>query len=297
MAEATTAKSSFLTLPTELRLPIYEAYLINRTEWSFRNTSIRTLVPVSLSRDQRASQARDAHLEPAILRVCKQIRDEASPILYSNTFHAEEAHDMIWFLERIGGVNVTYVRSLHLRVSTRAELDPWVQLLQTLAKDATGLRHIDIGWDADARTHTFQDEGAHGRGLGDNLDFVRALARIQSIGELSIDGYYAKPWPAYLETEMGARVQAGTAFVGEYDPYIRKESEEEEDELDLLCYKDFDDFNTHNLDTYPVAVGRDEELRRAKGAWKELCEISESYRDDAVKKFKQYQDGTEDLFP
>jgi hypothetical protein len=281
MAEATTARSSFLTLPTELRLPVYEAYLINRTEWSYCKTCVRTLVPVRSNKTQPASQAPNTHLEPAILRTCKQIYLEAGPILYSNTFHAEEARDMIYFLKRIGGVNVTYVRSLHLRVSARAELNLWVQLLQTLAKDATGLRHVDIGWEVDAGNYVFQDQGAHGRGLGENLDFVRALARIQSIEELFIDGYYAKSWPAYLERELGARVQAGTAFAGEEDPYIREENEEEEIRQDLICYKELDAFHRDD-----VAVGHDEELRRARGCRKELFELSESLREDAVEKFK-----------
>jgi hypothetical protein len=33
------------------------------------------------------------------------------------------------------------------------------------------------------------------RVLGDNLLFVRALARIQGLEKLNIKGYYAKHWP------------------------------------------------------------------------------------------------------
>lgn len=44
--------------------------------------------------------------------------------------------------------------------------------------------------------------------MGDNLDFVRALRKIQGLEKLVIKGYYAENWPAYLDERMGVRVRA-----------------------------------------------------------------------------------------
>jgi hypothetical protein len=88
-------------------------------------------------------------------------------------------------------------------------------MLNILANEATGLRSILLGWGADCE---FPEElelerGAERRGLGDNLDFVRALGNIRGLEELVIQGYYAKHWPAYLEKTMGLQVRAKRALL------------------------------------------------------------------------------------
>jgi hypothetical protein len=46
------------------------------------------------------------------------------------------------------------------------------------------------------------------RSLGKDIAFAQALAGLSKVGveKLRIDGYYAKPWPAYFRDKFGARV-------------------------------------------------------------------------------------------
>jgi hypothetical protein len=141
-------------------------------------------------------------MEPGILQTCKQTYREANSILYSqNVFAISEPEEMFRLIVRIGLVNFKLIKTLHIWVPWMAELSPWLHLLYILAKEASGLRCIELGWGADLK-------GTWRRGLGDNLDFVRALGRIQKLEKLVIKGYYAKNWPAYLDEKMGTRVQA-----------------------------------------------------------------------------------------
>jgi len=89
-----------------------------------------------------------------------------------------------------------------------ADLSPWLRLLHILAEEASGLRSIKLKWCAGFMENPRKFERrVLERGLGDQLDFVRALGKIQGLETLVIDGYYAKNWPAYLEERMGVRVQ------------------------------------------------------------------------------------------
>jgi hypothetical protein len=84
-----------------------------------------------------------------------------------------------------------------------AKLSPWLQLLYILAEKVSGLRYYRIGWGAECEFHWGLERGARERGLGDNLNFVCALGKIQGLEKLVIEWYYAKNWPAYLEERMG----------------------------------------------------------------------------------------------
>ena len=44
-------------------------------------------------------------------------------------------------------------------------------------------------------------------GAGRDTRFVRELAKIQGLKEMSIDGFYAKNWPEYLSKKMGVMVK------------------------------------------------------------------------------------------
>ncbi len=94
--------------------------------------------------------------------------------------------------------------------------------------------------------------------MGDNLDFVRALGKIQGLEKLVIEGYYAKNWPAYLEESMGVQVQA---ICGHY----RKEHKLQEKDMN------------------------DEELRRKR--------LISEMNEKELQTFREYQHGTEDLIP
>jgi hypothetical protein len=74
-------------------------------------------------------------------------------------------------------------------VPSRAQLSPWVGLLYLLAEEASGLRWIRIRWDSADLSPYSEQAWDWGRGLGDNLLFVRALGKIK---ELVIQGCYAR---------------------------------------------------------------------------------------------------------
>lgn len=195
-------KVTFLILPVEIRLRIYDERLVSRFDrtqnpsWAVGNTDQKQ---VSLHMIQ-APQYRT--MIPDILQTCKQIYQEANSILYSqNLFAISEPEQMLRLIMRIGLVNFKLIKTLHIWVPWMAELSPWLQFLDILAEEAIGLRCIEHAWGADL-------DAMWRGGLGDNLDFVRALGKIQTLEKLVIKGYYAKNWPAYLDENMGAQVQA-----------------------------------------------------------------------------------------
>jgi hypothetical protein len=85
-------------------------------------------------------------MDPALLRTCKKIHREASPILYpGNTFHVTDPNSML--MRQIGPVNTTYLKTLYVWVAWRIS-GPWLGLFCTLAQKATGLRKVVIAWGA-----------------------------------------------------------------------------------------------------------------------------------------------------
>ncbi|KAL1640178.1 hypothetical protein SLS58_007129 [Diplodia intermedia] len=192
-------KISLLTLPAELRLLIYEHLLIARFDrttnpsWAVGNTNQKLVLLQMIQAPEYRT------VEPGILQTCKQVYHEANSILYSqNVFAISEPEQMFRLRQQIGSMNFKLIKALHMWVSWKAELPPWLQLLDLLAGEATGLRYIKIAY-----SDPFEE-----RGLGDSVDFLRALGKIKGVKELVIEGYYAKHWPAYLEEKMGVRVRA-----------------------------------------------------------------------------------------
>lgn len=60
--------------------------------------------------------------------------------------------------------------------------------------------------------------------MGDDLDFVRALGKIQGLEKLMISGYYAKHWLLYLE-RIGIHIRA-------IHRHCLKESKLKEEDID-----------------------------------------------------------------
>ncbi|KAH7078855.1 hypothetical protein BKA63DRAFT_507254 [Paraphoma chrysanthemicola] len=208
------APVGFLTLPAELRLRIYEDVLVSRfagtaLKYGGKRTEGNKQVLVHL---MGSSQCKN--MGAGLLRTCRQIHLEANQIVYAqNTFHIREAEDGLRFLDKIGPRNTACITSVTIWVSYLAGCRAWLQLLQRLATSATGLRRLTIGWGARTDCAIPSQRGAMERGLGDNLDFVRTLAQIQALEELVIQGYYAKPWPTFLEKAMGVKVQTEDGYV------------------------------------------------------------------------------------
>ncbi|OCK96623.1 uncharacterized protein K441DRAFT_657328 [Cenococcum geophilum 1.58] len=84
-------------------------------------------------------------------------------------------------------------------------------------------------------------QGAKERGLGDSLDFMRALRKIQGLEKLVIGGYYARNWPVYLEGRTGVRVRAICGYCREERELGERElnDEELEDEKELQIFKEY----------------------------------------------------------
>ena len=110
---------TFLTLPAEIRLQIYNLLLINRR-----------VDRIEEDEDQlKWNEEEDEMVEIAILQTCKQIYREANPILYSQTvFAIKDPEDMFRLFEKIGPGNFKLIKKLKIRVLARAKLAPWVGL-------------------------------------------------------------------------------------------------------------------------------------------------------------------------
>ncbi|PQE29809.1 hypothetical protein CJF32_00000472 [Rutstroemia sp. NJR-2017a WRK4] len=246
---------TLLTLPAEIRLRIYDYLLISRFD---RRVNPSCAVGNTDQKQILLSMIRDPQyrtMEPT----CKQIYREAISLLYTqNVFAVSEPEQMFRLSMQIGIKNFKLIRTLDVWVPHMAKISPWLQFLHMLAKEASGLRHMKLGWGADTEFSWQFERGDPGRGLGDNLHFVRALGKIQGLEKLVIKGYYAKKWPAYLRERMGAQVVAMCAHCPE-DIELR------EGEL----------------------VG--EKLEHVKS-------IRELYKRQ-IEAFAKYQQGTEDLIP
>lgn len=187
----------FLALPPKARLRIYKYLLVCKPQ------------------DQITPEYRPAAaqpLTPSILATCKQIHAEACPILYSkNEFLVSEPERIFRWFTQIGRLNIKHLRKVRIFVeavystkeipflSTASESLSWYKLLDQLAREATGLRHLHIYWDADPTCGHY--------GAGKDLRFVRELAKIHGLKSMDVAGYYAIHWPRYLTEKMGILVQ------------------------------------------------------------------------------------------
>jgi hypothetical protein len=102
--------ATFLTLPVEIRLRVYDLLLVSRFDctqnpsWAVRNTYQKLVLLYMI----QALQYRT--MEPGILRTCKQVYHEANTILYSqNVFAISEPEQMFRFVVQVGLVNVKLV--------------------------------------------------------------------------------------------------------------------------------------------------------------------------------------------
>jgi hypothetical protein len=163
-------------------------------EWS--------IVPLTISPEIR-EQRRDPELflYPAILRVSKQIHDEATRVLYGeNRFRTHGAGRFLDFLDRIGRWNLALLRTVQLAPSalyypSRAERavrdiadancdgETWCELIDVLARDAKGLRAMRVVFQAVMEVDAV--------GAGRDLKFVRALERVRQVEEMEIKGFFA----------------------------------------------------------------------------------------------------------
>jgi hypothetical protein len=222
-----TTTLTLLDLPVEIRLEIYDLLLVS-----------------PLDRDQKTSWAitkayKKITVQVNVLRTCKQVYYEAVSILYSrNLFRIASPKESLEFISQIGPANAKNIRSMFIAVYNTVGLAEWMKFFDVLVEQVTGLRSLELHWSV-----------LYGAppiviGFGNDVNFIRSLARIQGLRALRISGFFAKNWTSYMSEKMNVQVQAQGGYV------VAKES---------------------------------------KGM--------EIYMREGVKKFKAYQEGTENLFP
>lgn len=175
----------FFSLPAEIRLSIYELLLISSPSEKICSS---------------------------ILRTCKRIHDEASVILYSkNKIAFSGRRKEIW----LGPINIKYLKNIYLYVDdveyhiSRFGEHPTIfiiyNIIDQLAREATGLRHMTVSW-ARANPRCLAEDDPHTE-PGKDIHLVRELAKIQNLQTMTIAGWYASRWPQYLSEKMGVLVK------------------------------------------------------------------------------------------
>ncbi|KFZ20358.1 hypothetical protein V502_03213 [Pseudogymnoascus sp. VKM F-4520 (FW-2644)] len=110
-------------------------------------------------------EPKDRTITPALLQASKQIYHETLPILYSeNKFLVDKAKHFLNWLQQIGPVNITLLKSLRIFphamysetgqtwLGDSADADysgpTWCKLLNNLADEATRLEYVYVNLDA-----------------------------------------------------------------------------------------------------------------------------------------------------
>ncbi|KAH9896380.1 hypothetical protein F4778DRAFT_794155 [Xylariomycetidae sp. FL2044] len=208
----------FLNLPVEIRLIIYEILLTGPffkrkcglvEFWrNWYGLDFRSKVVLN---DQLNVVPEHYSVGMTILRICKQINAEAVPVLYSrNIFAAPNQETMLNLMARIGPINVRQLRYLEIVINYNT-WEAGLRLLDDLAEQASGLRHLLIIWNA-MSIHSH-------RRLENRMEFVRRLERLTALERITFRGYYPKNWPAYLEQQLGIHVETPAQDISIYPPF------------------------------------------------------------------------------
>lgn len=250
--------TTFLTLPLEIRRQVFDLLV----EEEDRVVKIPRRGPLIHGVSDLSAQ---------LLRACKQVHKEAAEELYSrNAFQTKRPQQLIEFVRLIGPTNVKHLRTLYLRMrwDSQRQLASWLQALNTLAREATGLLCIELNFDARGKDG-YWDMGD--RGLGDSLEFIRAFGKIKGLNKAVIFGQYGEQWPSYLERTMACPVKA---YCGSKRDWDSQETYE------------------HIRSRLQLEEGETEEEARAQ-VWGTIRSLYEQ----ELLNFYLYQEGTEDLWP
>lgn len=105
--------------------------------------------------------------------------------------------------------NTKLIRSLDLVISPGADKYSWLNLLHSLPTSTTGLKRLTVCWWGEGRRlQTPPWEELETWSLGKDIAFAQAIAGLSNLRleKVRIEGYYAKPWPAYFRDKLGAGV-------------------------------------------------------------------------------------------
>jgi len=199
---------TLLTIPVEIRLLVYDYLLVSRDRWAgFKviETSLSKRIPC---------EPRSLH--PAILLTCKQIHNEASPILYSeNEWYIGKPPPYLKIFDHIGPTHMKQIKTMRISVETddpTIRSETWISFLNTLVREATGLRNLHLIRYVTQNLDTEEEVHGHGPKERGNIEFVRALGTIQGLQTMVLEGYYGQRWPGYLEDKMGVFVQTRPGY-------------------------------------------------------------------------------------
>lgn len=138
---------SFLSLPPELRIKVYEYALIS--------PSSMYEITDTFSTDQNRSRHRKP-IVTALLKTCRTINYEAAPILYGrNSLKATNSTPFSQWLEAIGPINIRFLKSIQIVATTFGPIligciprinRPWREVFATLRLRATSLRDLSVYW-------------------------------------------------------------------------------------------------------------------------------------------------------
>lgn len=129
-----------------------------------------------------------------VLRNCQSINDEAAqPFLASLGVNVSEPDVLLEWLEKN---DAAYITELTVFAAATDNAPRWSPLFEKLGRAATNLQHLIVYWEHSNSFH---------KGLGMDLHFVRALTQLKVKTTITLDGFYAQPWPSYLEREMGLK--------------------------------------------------------------------------------------------
>ena len=136
--------SLLLAIPAEIRLQLYDLLLVSRLSPKQYSSWM-----VGKTRQQKIALYPHAPkfgtLDLAILRTCKKIYHEATPMLYGrNVFSFTDPERMLQLMSQMGPTNVKLLRTLDVWVPWRTNLSAWLSLLRAFARDAIGLQSVDI---------------------------------------------------------------------------------------------------------------------------------------------------------
>lgn len=187
---------NFLSLPIEVRQMIYE-YLV----WSSKEIIV----------EPRRYMPRNYSITPLppIMKTCEAIYRDALPTYCSqNLFLASRPQLFLKWLAKIGPRNVRALKSIRLCHNPRDWQKPWIELLQFLAQNATGLRNLYF-YTCDNPNY---NDGRYWKSARAQK-FWEALSEIKVLGKIEVDGVFARRWPVNLEKQLRLSGQVSQAFV------------------------------------------------------------------------------------
>lgn len=183
-------KLSLFSLPRRVRLRIYR-YALKAIRSSGRGSD-QIMIGV-YSKEPKPSS-------PALLRACRAINLEATPVLYQiNTFQFSYPAKALQWLNVIGTTNVGFLSYLRIFVhgtDGRSEAEDWYLFLKMLGGWAKDLYHLDLYLDY---------EPPH-MGLGRSTKFYEGMSSIKSLDIVDLGGYISEPLVRFLTMSTGVEV-------------------------------------------------------------------------------------------